>query len=620
MKCPVCQKDCLENSHFCNVCAWEFTVYVSDISEQEQKLYCQKLQIAQKNWNELNKLKSKAKTKEKKNKTKSNAKKTKTVIKSDDTSNVKKTTDLIYSDKTAVLHIDHDPFETFEEFQSRIINYPPFPAGKAKLIKKDYSFQVGEFPLEVEWNELSENIELTKNYDFLEKQTLKKEKLCLHVPPNIAKLIFDNNQFYTLFIKLKFAYEYDKPILDSIKIFWNNQTFPVTRYNGVMKPFVNESQKDYKNRITSYNDIIVGECSLIKQKYDIETEKFPLRLKIYQWVNDIHNSKVYFPYIVLNRKMARNLYEKSKIYPLKASFSIKSNRDKYNYKFYYPSIDKYYIDLDNNKFSIKDIISTVHTINTIDNVYNCRVINRTVIEPITQMELIYVPEGSFLMGDIFDNGLENEKPIHEVKIDGFYISKYPVTQGQWKSIMNKNPSNFKKFYKNTNNYPIENISHNDAQSFIKKINELNISKFIFRLPTEAEWEYAARSCGKKELYAGTDSIDSFVWYNGNSKGTTHPVGKKEPNGVGLFDMSGNVWEWCEDNYSKAAYSKHTLENPVYLKNTSISMSWVMRGGSWKSNSSQCRVAYRRQGRNYDTGGFRLVWSPWSNNLKKTIKV
>ena len=214
-----------------------------------------------------------------------------------------------------------------------------------------------------------------------------------------------------------------------------------------------------------------------------------------------------------------------------------------------------------------------------------------ITDPITGMEFIYVPGGKFMMGDIFgDEEEEAEKPVHEVVLDGFYIGKYPVTQGEWEAVMGDNPSNFKE----GDSYPVEEVSWNDAQEFFKKLISKNNERYQFRLPTEAEWEYAARSGGKKEKYAGSNDVDAVAWYDGNSEETTHPVGKKLPNGLGIYDMSGNVWEWCQDR------------PPGFVTNR------VARGGGWNSLNYLCRSDYHfglGSGNRINFLGFRLAFSP-----------
>ena len=574
MKCPVCNTDYLENSQFCDVCAWEFKIYVSDISEQEKNLYSQKLQIAQKNWNELNILKNKAHNQEKQNQKASSAKVIKTELKPDTTPGETNTTDLVYSDKTAVPELNRDPFETFDEFETRINNYPPVPAGKVKLIKKGFSFHIGEFPVEINWEEWTQKIKELPS---------KEQSFCIRLSPTIAQEIYQSTEFHTIFVKLKLTEK--ESALNGLEIFWNDQIFPIHHYTGMMKPLKNETNTDYKKRILSYNDIPIGEGTLIKEKYDIKTGTFPLELKIDQWFNNNFMISANEPYIIAERNIARDIYEHSPVYPIKAK--LKEN--------WYGVGIKFYLNAKNTSLDIKNMrAKNLITVNTVK-------------EPMTQMEFIYVQGGKFQMGDLFGDGDNNEKPVHEVTLDDFIIGKYPVTQGQWKAVMNNNPSNFKE----GDHYPVEQVSWNDVQEFIKKINEMNHNKYVFRLPTEAEWEYAARSCGKKEKYAGVDNLDELGWYSNNSK-TTQPVGKKRPNGLGLYDMCGNVLEWCEDFYFDKAYCKHEKTNPVYLESNSGSR--VLRGGAWSSDAGYCRTAsrfWRESGGRNCHFGFRLVSSPRS---------
>ena len=234
------------------------------------------------------------------------------------------------------------------------------------------------------------------------------------------------------------------------------------------------------------------------------------------------------------------------------------------------------------------------------NSYKTKIL-RTVKDKSTGMELLYVPGGCYEMGCGSWAGKcqDDEKPVHTVCVDGFYIGRYEVTQGQWKKIMGNNPSESKK----GDDYPVENVSWNDVQTFIKKLNRKSGKKY--RLPTEAEWEYAARSGGKNEKYAGGGSVNLLAWYKDNSGEHTHKVGTKAPNGLGIYDMSGNVWEWCRDLYSENAYRQHQLKNPVYMKGGS---GRVRRGGSWFSGARYCRSANRyfvSPGYRDDALGFRL---------------
>ena len=202
-------------------------------------------------------------------------------------------------------------------------------------------------------------------------------------------------------------------------------------------------------------------------------------------------------------------------------------------------------------------------------------------EPVTGMEFVWVPKGCFQMGT--NNGNLDEKPVHEVCVDGFWMGKYEVTQGEWRKIMGSNPSHFK----NGDRYPVEQVSWNDAQAFIQKLNARSGQRF--QLPTEAEWEYAARSGGKNETYSGVNDVNRVAWYGGNSGNHTHEVGTKTPNGLGIYDMSGNVWEWCEDIYASDAYSKHSRNNPIYASSGSFR---VNRGGCWFLKPANVRSADR----------------------------
>jgi len=209
------------------------------------------------------------------------------------------------------------------------------------------------------------------------------------------------------------------------------------------------------------------------------------------------------------------------------------------------------------------------------------------------LKMIAVKGGSFKMGS---KKKQDEKPIHTVTVDDFYIGKYEVTQKQWKEIMGSNPSNFEG-----DNLPVESFSWYDIQDFIKKLNKKTGKHY--RLPTEAEWEYAARG-GVQTIhesfqtkYAGSNNIDNVAWYNKNSydKGKsssdygTHAVGTKQANELGIYDMSGNVWEWCNDWHGSYYYKNSPQNNPQGPNSGEYR---VLRGGSWRSSSYYCRVADR----------------------------
>lgn len=219
------------------------------------------------------------------------------------------------------------------------------------------------------------------------------------------------------------------------------------------------------------------------------------------------------------------------------------------------------------------------------------------IDASSGMEFVFVPGSCFPIGS--NNGNSNEKPVHEVCVSDFFIGKYEVTQGQWRQIMNNNTSRFNRC---GDDCPVEQVTWRDAQEFIQRLNSLSGKKY--RLPTEAEWEYACRSGGKEETYCGGRNVDELAWTESNSGGMTHPVGQKKPNGLGVYDMSGNVWEWVQDYWGD--YPGIRQVNPIGPKWNTNS---VRRGGSWQYGSGQARSAWRSSGYTDDHAldiGFRLV--------------
>lgn len=210
---------------------------------------------------------------------------------------------------------------------------------------------------------------------------------------------------------------------------------------------------------------------------------------------------------------------------------------------------------------------------------------KEITDQATMIELVYVPAGCFKMGDATGSGDGDERPAHEVCLDGFYIGKYEVTQAQWQTVMGTNPSFFKKCGQKC---PVENVSWADANRFIKKLTALSGKNY--RLPTEAEWEYAARSGGKAQRFSGTDDkVASVGWYELNADGVTHPVGEKLPNEIGIFDMSGNIAEWVQD--WKSNYSATAEKNP---SGQSAGKYKVVRGGSWLDEVTTLRTTYRSE--------------------------
>lgn len=208
------------------------------------------------------------------------------------------------------------------------------------------------------------------------------------------------------------------------------------------------------------------------------------------------------------------------------------------------------------------------------------------------------------MGDTLNQGIETELPIHDVELSDFYMACHPVTQDRWQILMEENPSGFQH-----PDHPVENVTWAEAREFARKLTEAAKGVFQFMLPSEARWEYAARSCGKDDLHAGGDRVDEVAWYEENSRGHSHPVGLKKPNHLGLYDMSGNVWEWCEDTFLPDAYALHEKKNPVVAV---PGPDRVIRGGSWNLDAWSARCARRF---NFPADllgpglGFRLVMVP-----------
>ena len=220
------------------------------------------------------------------------------------------------------------------------------------------------------------------------------------------------------------------------------------------------------------------------------------------------------------------------------------------------------------------------------------------------IDMVKIEAGTFMMGATSEmqKPYDDEKPVHQVTLtNDYYMGKYEVTQALWQAVMGSNPSKFK-----SRNLPVEQVSWDDCQEFINKLNSITGRRF--RLPTEAEWEYAARG-GKKSKgyqYSGSSNISDVAWYTANSGSKTHPVGKKQANELGLYDMTGNVLEWCQDWYGSYVSSSQT--NPTGAFSGFFR---VFRGGSWYGNSGICRLScrdsYNPDNRNFDLG-LRLVLS------------
>jgi len=248
---------------------------------------------------------------------------------------------------------------------------------------------------------------------------------------------------------------------------------------------------------------------------------------------------------------------------------------------------------------------------------------RTYKDKYTGMEFVYVKGGCFPMGDQFDEGAEDEKPVHEVCVDDLYAAKFEVTQGIWQKVMGSNPSKYKK----GDNYPVDRVSWDDVQGFIERLNKISGNKY--RLPTEAEWEFVAKSGGHNLRYSGfseqnevqlyanvCDKNCRFEWkdkFLDDNYSEVAPVGSYKPNSLGIYDLTGNVWEWCEDSYNDTFYTHSPRENPVGSDRNGIK---TFRGGSWSNDSLSARttnrVAYSQNKSGFDLG-FRIVLNHPASN-------
>lgn len=235
-------------------------------------------------------------------------------------------------------------------------------------------------------------------------------------------------------------------------------------------------------------------------------------------------------------------------------------------------------------------------------------------------EMVYVQGGTFRMGAAEDDeeAYDREKPSHSVTLSDYYIGKHEVTQGLWKAVMGTTIEEQRdkaeeywnescELYGIGNNYPMYYVSWNEAQEFVRKLSELTGKKYV--LPTEAQWEYAARGGAKSKgyKYSGSNTISDVAWYGEDyNTGSTHLVGKKLSNELGIYDMSGNVGEWCSDWFHSNYYANSPQTNPTGSASGSLR---VYRGGSWDSDGGSCRVSIRDGGGpdgRYINLGFRVA--------------
>jgi formylglycine-generating enzyme required for sulfatase activity len=220
------------------------------------------------------------------------------------------------------------------------------------------------------------------------------------------------------------------------------------------------------------------------------------------------------------------------------------------------------------------------------------------------MEFLRVPGGTFQMGDVRGDGADDEGPVRPVTLDGFFMGKYPVTQKAWQTVMPENPSRYPGLDR-----PVEQVAFTEVMDFIDRLNAGARGQWCVALPTEAQWEYAARSGGRDERFAGGEAVRKVAWIDADDGDGTRPVGQKAPNALGLYDMSGNVWEFCRDVYAADAYARLADQNPLCA---GPGTDRVIRGGCWHLDAWSARCTRRMAFPEDMMGpglGFRLVFRP-----------
>jgi len=224
-----------------------------------------------------------------------------------------------------------------------------------------------------------------------------------------------------------------------------------------------------------------------------------------------------------------------------------------------------------------------------------------ITSPATGMVLVKIPAGCFQMGGAEE---DNEQPVHQVCLDEFYLGKYEVMQKEWRAVMDSNPS----LFMGSGRLPVDNISWEEAREFVRRLNARD-NTLHYRLPTEAEWEYAARAGTAHEHYWNDADPGKFAWYDENAGDKTHPVGEKQANAFGLHDMAGNLWEWVADWYGENYYGDSPKKNP---QGPETGDTKVLRGGSWFYDDFALRSALResnRPGTKYNYFGLRVAADP-----------
>ena len=352
-----------------------------------------------------------------------------------------------------------------------------------------------------------------------------------------------------------------------------------------------ETAAEYQERMKGYPPVPAGNATLLRDEYDIDTGRFPVQVEWMDWVGKMPDiSKIEDPCVNAERDLARAIYESGPGHPVYARLEVSGQR---------AVISKVELVAGDQVLEVR---GKGFEQERTDKYHIIRLGKEKV-----PMRFVYVPPGEFTMGSPEDEpGRDDDERQHKVILtEGFFMQETPVTQAQWAAVMGDNPSHFKKCGPDC---PVESVSWDDAQRFLKKLNEGG-GEYEYRLPTEAQWEYACRAGTTTRYYTGDSKADlkRAGWYGENSGDKTHPVGQKKPNAFGLYDMHGNVWEWCQDWFGD--YPAGPVTDPTGPK---CGSNRVLRGGGWYDNARYCRSADRYgyypsfRGSRY---GFRLALSP-----------
>lgn len=331
-----------------------------------------------------------------------------------------------------------------------------------------------------------------------------------------------------------------------------------------------EYPEEFITRINACEPVPAGKAKLIAEKYDILAGKFPLEASWENWTRELQGMPFSGANLHLSadRELAQTLYRKGTEHALFIKLKAEGDR---------VGMERIELWAAGRPIPVEGIGTEPAA-------------EKPWAEPITGMEFIWVPGGKFLMGspESEEGRFDDEGPVHEVAVNGFWLGKHPVTQREWEKVMETKPSHFK----GSERCPVERVSWEDAHQFIQKLISLSGEARRFRLPSEAEWEYACRAGTRTRFYTGDAEadLDQCGWYIENSNGEPHPVGEKEPNAFGLYDMHGNVWEWVEDEWHEN-YEGAPDGGRAWVDNQVASIR-VVRGGCWDDDARSCRSASR----------------------------